>query len=83
MKNKEIGEDNTEHTPSRLERIPLWGWILIFVLPLVSSEYMFYAAKRLFSLVAFPIAWIVFWILIMNRSGWSLFRKGKRGQRER
>jgi hypothetical protein len=57
--------------------IPLWGWILIFVMPLVISEYMFYMVGRTANMILFPIAWIGFWIVIMSRSGWPIFKKRK------
>jgi hypothetical protein len=55
--------------------IPLWGWVLIFLVPLALSEYMFYVAGRTASLVLFPLAWIGFWYVMMWRSGWSILKK--------
>ncbi len=55
--------------------IPLWGWILIFIVPLIVSEYMFYVAGRQLSMVLFPIAWIGFWYTLMKRSGWPILKK--------
>jgi len=80
-KKKEIKEEKRENIPNRYDLIPLWGWLLIFLLPLAFSEYMFYVAKRLFSIIAFPIAWVAFWLVIMYRSDWRIFKKGKRGQK--
>ena len=60
--------------------IPLWGWILIFLVPLAFSEYMFYVAGRRLSMVLFAVAWIGFWITIMQRAGWPMIKK--RGQRQ-
>ncbi len=60
-----------------LDRIPLWGWILIFLLPLIFSEFMFYQAGRLPSMVIFPLAWIGFWAAMMQRSGWAILKKRK------
>ncbi|MGA9350637.1 MAG: hypothetical protein WBW48_17790 [Anaerolineae bacterium] len=59
------------------DRIPLWGWILIFLVPLVASEFMFYQAGRLLSMVIFPLAWIGFWAAMMHRSGWAILKKRK------
>jgi hypothetical protein len=60
-----------------LDRIPLWGWILIFLLPLILSEFMFYRVERWPSMVIFPLAWIGFWAVMMHRSGWAILKKQK------
>lgn len=73
MKKKQINE--SQNIPSKLEWIPFWGWILIFLLPLILSEYMFYMVKRWFSIVAFPIAWIAFWLVMMYRSNWKILKR--------
>jgi hypothetical protein len=57
--------------------IPLWGWILIFIMPLVISEYMFYQVGRTVNMILFPLAWVGFWFIIMQRSGWSILKKRK------
>jgi hypothetical protein len=61
----------------RFSWIPLWGWALIFLVPLLLSEYMFYRVGRTASMILFPIAWVAFWASLMQRGGWSIFRKGK------
>ena len=64
--------------PSKNYRgVPLWGWALIFLIPLVLSEFMFANAGRTSSMILFPIAWIAFWLVIMKRSGWAMFKKDK------
>jgi hypothetical protein len=55
--------------------IPLWGWALIFIAPLILSEYMFYVGGRTLSMILFPIAWIGFWLAMMQRSDWSIFKR--------
>jgi hypothetical protein len=55
--------------------IPLWGWVLIFLVPLALSEFMFYVAGRIASMVIFPLAWVGFWYVTMRRSGWSILKK--------
>lgn len=62
----------------RFSWIPLWGWVLIFLVPLVISELMFYRAGRGFSMILFPLAWIGFWVAVMQRSGWPILRKRKK-----
>jgi hypothetical protein len=69
-----IAKDQEEQ-PRKFEWIPLWGWVLIFLVPLVLSEFMFYQAGRLASMVIFPLAWIGFWAAMMHRSGWSILKK--------
>jgi len=59
------------------DRIPLWGWILIFLVPLILSEFMFYRVGRTASIVIFPLAWIGFWAAMMQRSGWAILKKRK------
>lgn len=55
--------------------IPLWGWILIFVLPLLASEYMFYVAGRIPTMIVFPFAWIGFWYFTFWRKRKDIFKK--------
>jgi len=59
----------------KFERIPLWGWVLIFLLPLIASEFMFYRVGRWPSMIIFPLAWIGFWAAMMQRSGWPILKK--------
>lgn len=59
----------------RFSSIPLWGWIALFVLPLVASELMFYRVGHTLSMVLFAIAWVGFWVTVMQRGGWSILRK--------
>jgi hypothetical protein len=66
-----------EQQQGRFSWIPLWGWVLIFLVPLVISELMFYRAGRGVSMILFPLAWIGFWVAMMQRSGWSILRKRK------
>ncbi|MBC8264770.1 MAG: hypothetical protein H8E47_11675, partial [Anaerolineales bacterium] len=47
------------------DRIPLWGWVLIFLVPLILSEFMFYRVGRWPSMIIFPLAWIGFWAAMM------------------
>ena len=63
--------------PRKFTWIPLWGWILIFLVPLLISEYMFYVAGRTASMIVFPVAWIGFWIALMQRSGWPILKRRK------
>ena len=72
-----------EKQPSQFGWIPLWGWLLIFVVPLIVSEIMFYTADRRVSMILFPLAWIGFWGTMMHRSGWRLLKKrDKKGNGE-
>jgi polyferredoxin len=57
--------------------IPLWGWVLIFLVPLVISEVMFYMVGRTVNMILFPLAWVGFWFIIMQRSGWPILKKPK------
>ena len=57
--------------------IPLWGWVLIFIVPLVISEVMFYQVGRTVNMILFPLAWVGFWYIIMQRSGWPILKKRK------
>jgi hypothetical protein len=65
-----------EEQPRKFAWIPLWGWILIFLLPLILSEFMFYMVGRVASMIMFPVAWIGFWLALMKRSHWSILKKG-------
>ncbi len=57
-------------TPPRTgwRRFPIWAWALIFVVPLVLSEFMFYQAGRTVNMVLFPIVWAGFWAALWYRS---------------
>lgn len=57
---------------------PLWVWALIFILPLALSEFMFYRVDRIFSMIAFPVAWVGFWWAMMARSDWAIFKQHNR-----
>ncbi len=61
---------------------PLWVWGLIFILPLLFSEFMFYQVGRIFSMVAFPVAWVGFWWVMMERSDWAIFKQRDRNEGE-
>jgi hypothetical protein len=69
--------DQEEQRIRLFDQIPLWGWILIFLVPLIASEFMFYQAGRLPSMIIFPLAWIGFWAAMMQRSGWPILKKRK------
>jgi len=66
---------NPEEQADQFGWIPLWGWILIFLVPLALSEYMFYVADRKPSMILFAVAWIGFWVTIMHRSGWPIIKR--------
>ncbi|MBC7331976.1 MAG: hypothetical protein H5T91_06095 [Synergistetes bacterium] len=44
------------------KRLPTWLTVILFVVPLVWSEYMFYVVNKWYSMVLFPIAWVGFWL---------------------
>jgi hypothetical protein len=69
------GTNDPEEQPGRYSQIPLWGWILIFLLPLIASELMFYRVGKWPSMIIFLIAWIGFWAAMMQRSGWPILKK--------
>jgi len=66
-----------EGEPRKFGWIPLWGWVLIFLVPLISSEFMFYVVSKWASMILFPIVWTGFWIAMMQRSGWPILKKRK------
>ena len=66
-----------EEKRRKFDWIPLWGWVLIFLVPLVISEYMFYQVGRTVNMILFPLAWVGFWYIIMQRAGWPIFQKRK------
>jgi hypothetical protein len=59
------------------EWVPLWGWVLIFLLPLIASELMFWNVGKIPSMVMFPIAWVGFWYITMERAGWPILKNRK------
>lgn len=73
---KSKGDEQLE-TGTAFEWVPLWGWILIFLVPLIVSEIMFWNVGRIPSMIMFPIAWIGFWYVTMERSGWPILKHRK------
>ena len=71
------GTKDQEEQPGKFDQIPLWGWILIFLVPLIASEFMFCRVEKWHSMVIFPLAWIGFWAAMMQRSGWPILKKRK------
>ena len=57
-----------------LEWMPLWGWVLLFLLPLIASELMFWNVGKIPSMILFPVAWIGFWYVTMERAGWPMLK---------
>jgi len=51
----------------RKKSLPRWLLIVLFVAPLVWSEYMFYVVNRWLNMMLFPIAWVGFWISLYKR----------------
>ena len=74
-KKQQEKEQEEEKQTSRFDWIPRWGWVLIFLVPLVLSEFMFYTVGRRVSMILFPLAWVGFWGAIMWRSGWSILEE--------
>jgi len=75
-KPKTSGQSESEET-RLFTWIPLWGWVLIFLVPLLLSEYMFYVAGRTLSVILFPIVWTGFWFAMMERSDWWILKRGR------
>jgi len=69
-------EQNEQGTS--FEWIPLWGWILLFLVPLLLSEFMFWNVRKIPSMIIFPVAWIGFWYTLMARSGWPILKNRKK-----
>ncbi|MCD6105001.1 MAG: hypothetical protein J7J43_04375 [Thermosipho sp. (in: Bacteria)] len=44
------------------KKLPIWLKIILFLIPLIWSEYMFSVVGRWTSMILFPIAWFGFWI---------------------
>ena len=61
--------------PDPFTRLPLWAWLLLFIVPLVLSELMFYRVGRTFSLIAFPILWLSFWAALLRRAGRPILKR--------
>jgi len=51
--------------------------MLLFLVPLLVSEYMFFRVDRWFNMIAFPLAWFGFWYTVLRRSGWVIFQRRK------
>lgn len=67
-------KENKENEKEKFGWIPLWGWVLIFTLPLVLSLFMFWRVGRIPSMILFPIAWVGFWYALLERSDWKILK---------
>lgn len=76
-------QEEPEEQSSQYEWIPFWGWILIFLVPLALSEYMFYVADRRPSMILFAVAWIGFFVTIMHRAGWPIIKRRSEKQNDK
>lgn len=54
--------------------IPIWGWAIIFLVPLILSEFMFWKVGKVVNMILFPIAWIGFFYVMMERAGWPMLK---------
>lgn len=70
-------EEAPETASPAFQWIPLWGWALIFLVPLLVSELMFWNVGKTTSMVLFPIAWAGFFYVMMQRSGWPILKNRK------
>ncbi len=70
MAHKKHKETPVEAPPA--STLPIWAWWLLFLLPLIASEYMFSVGGRGWSMIVFPLAWIGFWYTTMDRAGWPI-----------
>ena len=61
----------------RFDRVPRWVWILAFLVPVGLSEFMFHMVGKTPEMILFPVAWIGFWIALMQRSGWAILKRRK------
>ena len=77
----EESKKEEQQTSTAFQWIPLWGWVLIFLLPLIGSEFMFWKAGRTPSMILFPIARVGFWYVMMQRSGWPILKNRKSQQK--
>ena len=74
----EAAKPQEQPAQRRYAWIPPWGWALIFALPLIASEYMFYVVGHWGSMILFPVAWIGFWAMMMWRMDWALFKRRRK-----
>lgn len=77
------GRKKASEPRSSLPSRPLWMWILLFLLPLIASELMFYVAGRGLTMILFAVVWVAFWAAIMHRSGWAIFKRERPSERPR
>lgn len=72
---KPEAQQEPEKRKEKYAWMPFWGWVLLFLVPLIMSLFMFYMAGRWFSMILFPIAWVGFWVITILRSGSTIFKK--------
>ena len=79
----EESKEEEQQTSTACEWIPLWGWVLIFLVPLIASEFMFWNVGKTPSMIIFPIAWTGFWVAMMQRSGWPILKNRKKNRKSK
>jgi hypothetical protein len=76
MSDKAHGESGigpADGMPGARPQPAYWIRLLVFLIPLIASEFMFYRIGRGWSLIVFPVAWLGYWYFQMRRGGWNVF----------
>jgi hypothetical protein len=61
--------------PNRLARMARWQFALIFLIPLLLAEYLFYRGGRPISMAIFPFLWVGFWAALFYANNWEPLRE--------
>lgn len=67
----------TYQRPNRLAKMSKRGFALLFIIPFILAELLFYFGERQFSMMLFPFLWVGFWAALLWANDWVPLRKPK------
>ncbi len=63
--------------PNRLARMKKWQFALLFIIPFILAEVLFYFGGRPVSMMIFPFLWVGFWAALLWANDWVPLKKPK------
>ena len=78
-KNKKQAQNEPQpfKRPNKLARLSKWQFALLFIIPFILAEMLFFFGGRPVSMVLFPFLWVGFWAALLWANDWSPLKKTK------